>query len=274
MRNNNKVNRRTVVAGAAVLAAASVAPRRTMGQGAARRARAFAPGARRVRGARRQCAHHGCRARRACERRRACARRRDRRGGRHCRGAGRRGHRRTRHDLHARLRRHPLAPVDQLPAADRARATIPSAATSRSPRGSARTTRRTTAIAACGSASPRRSAPASPRVHNWAHNVRSPAHADAEIAAMRDMGIRGRFAYGTPQGGANEQPMDLADLARVKRELAGTTPCCRSASARAMSAPTPIPCAATSRWRRRRRSGAGRATSGCRSRCIRRARAR
>jgi cytosine/adenosine deaminase-related metal-dependent hydrolase len=58
-------------------------------------------------------------------------------------------------------------------------------------------------------------------VHNWAHNVRSPAHADAEIAAMRDSGIRGRFAYGTPQGAPNEQPMDLVDLARVKRELAG-----------------------------------------------------
>jgi 5-methylthioadenosine/S-adenosylhomocysteine deaminase len=57
-------------------------------------------------------------------------------------------------------------------------------------------------------------------VHNWAHNVRSPAHADAELAAMRDTGIRGRFGYGTPQGFPNEQPMDLADLARVKRELA------------------------------------------------------
>jgi 5-methylthioadenosine/S-adenosylhomocysteine deaminase len=58
-------------------------------------------------------------------------------------------------------------------------------------------------------------------VHNWAHNVRSPAHADAELGAMRDSGLRGRFAYGTPQGGANDEPMDLADLARVKRELAG-----------------------------------------------------
>ena len=58
-------------------------------------------------------------------------------------------------------------------------------------------------------------------VHNWAHNVRSPAHADAEIAAMRDTGMRGRFGYGTPQGLANDQPMDLADLARVKRDLAG-----------------------------------------------------
>jgi cytosine/adenosine deaminase-related metal-dependent hydrolase len=55
-------------------------------------------------------------------------------------------------------------------------------------------------------------------VHNWAHNVRSPAHADAELAAMRDTGIRGRFSYGTPQGGANDKPMDLADLARVKRD--------------------------------------------------------
>jgi 5-methylthioadenosine/S-adenosylhomocysteine deaminase len=58
-------------------------------------------------------------------------------------------------------------------------------------------------------------------VHNWAHNVRSPAHADAEVAAQRDMGVRGRFGYGTRQGLANEQPMDLVDLARLKRDLAG-----------------------------------------------------
>jgi len=55
-------------------------------------------------------------------------------------------------------------------------------------------------------------------VHNWAHNVRSPAHADAEIAAMRDSGMRGRFSYGTPQGLPNGEPMDLADLARLKRD--------------------------------------------------------
>src|SRR5215470_6221869 len=55
-------------------------------------------------------------------------------------------------------------------------------------------------------------------VHNWAHNVRSPEHADAELAAMRDAGIRGRFAYGPAQGAPNDQPMDIADLARVKRE--------------------------------------------------------
>ena len=55
-------------------------------------------------------------------------------------------------------------------------------------------------------------------VHNWAHNIRSPAHADAELRAMRDVGVRGRLAYGTPQGIPDDQPMDLKGLERVKRE--------------------------------------------------------
>jgi 5-methylthioadenosine/S-adenosylhomocysteine deaminase len=54
-------------------------------------------------------------------------------------------------------------------------------------------------------------------VHNWAHNVRSPEHADAELAAMRDTGIRGRFAYGPVQGMPDDQPMDMDGVARVKR---------------------------------------------------------
>jgi cytosine/adenosine deaminase-related metal-dependent hydrolase len=55
-------------------------------------------------------------------------------------------------------------------------------------------------------------------VHNWAHNVRSPQHADAELAAMRDTGIRGRFAYGPAQGMPDDAPMDMGDVARVQRE--------------------------------------------------------
>src|SRR5436190_1145429 len=55
-------------------------------------------------------------------------------------------------------------------------------------------------------------------VHNWAHNTRSPEHADAELSAMRNMGIRGRFSYGTPVGLADDAPMDFAGLARVKRD--------------------------------------------------------
>jgi 5-methylthioadenosine/S-adenosylhomocysteine deaminase len=53
---------------------------------------------------------------------------------------------------------------------------------------------------------------------NWAHNVRSPDHADAELSAMRDAGIRGRFAYGPAQGKPDDQPMDMAGLVRVKRD--------------------------------------------------------
>lgn len=53
-------------------------------------------------------------------------------------------------------------------------------------------------------------------VHNWAHNIRTPAHADAELRAMRDMGMRGRLAYGTPQGYPDEQPMDLDGLAKTR----------------------------------------------------------
>lgn len=55
--------------------------------------------------------------------------------------------------------------------------------------------------------------------HNWAHNVRSPAHADAEVQAMRDSGLRGRFAYGPALGMPNDKPMDLADMARMKRDI-------------------------------------------------------
>ncbi|MFI4961530.1 MAG: amidohydrolase family protein [Hyphomicrobiales bacterium] len=56
---------------------------------------------------------------------------------------------------------------------------------------------------------------------NWAHNVRSPAYADAEMGAMRDTGIRGRFAYGNPALHPNDKTIDLADLPRAKRDWVG-----------------------------------------------------
>ena len=56
-------------------------------------------------------------------------------------------------------------------------------------------------------------------VHDWSHNIRGPAYADADLRALRDTGIRARFSYGTPQGGlSRDQTMDLADLAGVQRE--------------------------------------------------------
>jgi 5-methylthioadenosine/S-adenosylhomocysteine deaminase len=54
--------------------------------------------------------------------------------------------------------------------------------------------------------------------HDWCHNVLTPAHADAELSALRDLGIRARFSYGPGQGYPTDRPMDAADLARVQRE--------------------------------------------------------
>jgi 5-methylthioadenosine/S-adenosylhomocysteine deaminase len=55
-------------------------------------------------------------------------------------------------------------------------------------------------------------------VHDWAHNVVTPAHADAEIRALRQMGIRARFSYGWGQNLPVETAMNAADVARVKRQ--------------------------------------------------------
>jgi 5-methylthioadenosine/S-adenosylhomocysteine deaminase len=55
-------------------------------------------------------------------------------------------------------------------------------------------------------------------VHDWAHNIRGPAFADANLRAHARGGLRGRFSYGTPQGHPPTETMDLADLERVRGE--------------------------------------------------------
>jgi len=53
---------------------------------------------------------------------------------------------------------------------------------------------------------------------NFAHNVRSPEHARAELRAMADCGIRGRFSYGHHHGGPPpDQPMDLTDIESLQK---------------------------------------------------------
>lgn len=54
-------------------------------------------------------------------------------------------------------------------------------------------------------------------VHNWAHNVRSPAQAEAEIAAMIASGVRGRFSWGYPQDMAEDRAVDFAPIANTAR---------------------------------------------------------
>lgn len=55
-------------------------------------------------------------------------------------------------------------------------------------------------------------------VHDWCHNVRSPAHADAGLRALAEAGLRARFSYGCPAGHPAGQPMDLAGLQRLHRD--------------------------------------------------------
>ena len=52
-------------------------------------------------------------------------------------------------------------------------------------------------------------------VHNWSHNIMSPAYADAELAAHRAMGHRALFGYGYAGIRIKDQPVNVADLPRV-----------------------------------------------------------
>jgi 5-methylthioadenosine/S-adenosylhomocysteine deaminase len=57
-------------------------------------------------------------------------------------------------------------------------------------------------------------------IHDWSHNIISGAYADADLRALRDVGIRARFSYGYSRNLQlkPDQTADLADIARVKRE--------------------------------------------------------
>src|SRR5262245_13871657 len=61
-------------------------------------------------------------------------------------------------------------------------------------------------------------------VHNWSHNTRTPAHADAELRAHRASLLRARYAYGHIDQMPRSQPVDFTDVDRVKREYFGSGP--------------------------------------------------
>ena len=46
-------------------------------------------------------------------------------------------------------------------------------------------------------------------VHSWCHNVRSQAHAEADIRALTEVGIRARHSCGWPQGMPDTQMAEL-----------------------------------------------------------------
>ena len=55
-------------------------------------------------------------------------------------------------------------------------------------------------------------------VHSWCHNVRSTAHADADVRALAEAGIRARHSCGWPQGLPDTQSADQAPLENLARD--------------------------------------------------------
>ncbi|MCO5399082.1 amidohydrolase family protein [Ralstonia soli] len=60
-------------------------------------------------------------------------------------------------------------------------------------------------------------------VHDFCHNVPSPAHAAADLKALNDLGVRARLSYGR-FGEPSPVPMDWQDVARVKNEVLPKSP--------------------------------------------------
>lgn len=53
-------------------------------------------------------------------------------------------------------------------------------------------------------------------VHDWCHNPRTPEHAEENLRALRESGIRGRFSYGPARGIPVTETVNLADIQRLK----------------------------------------------------------
>ena len=59
-------------------------------------------------------------------------------------------------------------------------------------------------------------------VHNWSHNTRTPAHADAELRAHRESMLRARYAYGHIDLMPRNEPVELRR--RRSRQAASISP--------------------------------------------------
>jgi len=57
-------------------------------------------------------------------------------------------------------------------------------------------------------------------VHDWCHNPRTPEHAEENLRALRESGIRARFSYGPARGIPVTQAVNITDIER----LAGAWP--------------------------------------------------
>ncbi len=55
-------------------------------------------------------------------------------------------------------------------------------------------------------------------VHSWFHNVRSRAHAEADVFAIKDAGLRGRWSFGQQIDQSDKELIRLDDLAGMHRD--------------------------------------------------------
>ena len=55
-------------------------------------------------------------------------------------------------------------------------------------------------------------------VHDWCHNIRSREHAERDIQALKDSGIRARFSYGWSQGQDDKDILNLRDIEALHRD--------------------------------------------------------
>jgi cytosine/adenosine deaminase-related metal-dependent hydrolase len=55
-------------------------------------------------------------------------------------------------------------------------------------------------------------------VHNWSHNTRTGAHADAELRAHRECMLRARYSHGHVDQMPRNEPLSYADIDRVRRD--------------------------------------------------------
>ncbi|EPL3137455.1 amidohydrolase family protein [Pseudomonas aeruginosa] len=56
-------------------------------------------------------------------------------------------------------------------------------------------------------------------INNWSHDLRTPAFADAELQAMLDSGLRGRFWYGYGQDLPATSPMHFKSIAQLHARM-------------------------------------------------------
>jgi 5-methylthioadenosine/S-adenosylhomocysteine deaminase len=55
-------------------------------------------------------------------------------------------------------------------------------------------------------------------VHAWEHNCRTPAHVDAELRALKELGMRALYSYGYTHDIPNDKVSNLEDMLRARQQ--------------------------------------------------------